>query len=457
MPGITLPLVRLAAHGRQAPCEAARSTASCATSGSTGAIKRRRLDVTGIARPHGIYRSRRPLFRFDFSLRGTKMGWEYTDFQREELYEQVWAEPVTKVAKRYAISDVGLRKICLDLEVSLPPVGYWAKLAAGRPVKRPPLGTTKRPTTYRRSRYVAPLDDEYDVRYRESLEEDLPHRPAIPNLPLRTSLEDCLPLAKRVAKRLDGKVRDARGWQLCDGPGFVCVAASQTNSFRAVLLLNLVLELLLAAGYAFSGSARGDGPVFISILDLNLSFNVRERSRREPMPLTRQQQQKNEEVGFNFHTQQYEYHPTGEFDIAVTEPNSSRELAKIGDSRSASVETKIVAFIGRLRELSIRRRVKAEIDAKRQVIAVAKAAEERRQAELRTQTLERLKRVEEWATQLERANRLRSLADKFQTEKLSSNDGVIDADWIRRAADWLDPTIVRRWDDVDGPHDETVE
>lgn len=385
------------------------------------------------------------------------MGWEYTDFRREELYEEVWAEPVTKVARRYAISDVGLRKICLDLEVPLPPVGYWAKLAAGRAVKRPSLGVTKGPTTYRRSRYVTPLDDEFDARYRESLEEDLPHRPAIPSLPLRTSLEDCLPLARRVAKRLEGKVRDARGWLLCDGPGLVFVAASQTNSFRAVLLLNLVLESLLAAGYARSASTKGDSPVFISILDLNLSFNVRERSRREPMPLTREQRQKNEEAGLNFHTQQYQYHPTGDFDIAVTEPNSSYELAKIGDSRTAFVETKVVAFIVRLRELAIRRRVKAEIDAKRKVIAEAKAAEERHQAEIRRNALERLKRVEEWATQLDRANRLRSLADKFESEKLSSNDGEIDAEWIRRAADWLDPTVVRRWDDVDGRRDETAE
>lgn len=88
----------------------------------------------------------------------------------------------------------------------------------------------------------------------------------------------------------------------------------------------------------------------------------------------------------------------------------------------ASVETKIVAFIGRIRELSIRRRMKAEIDTKRQVVAKAKAAEERRQAEIRTQELERLKQVEEWATKLERANGLRSLADKFETEKLSSTD-----------------------------------
>ncbi|MFM0031859.1 hypothetical protein PQR70_37185 [Paraburkholderia madseniana] len=388
---------------------------------------------------------------------GTKMGWEYTDFRREELYEEVWAEPVTKVAKRYAISDVGLRKICLDLEVPLPPVGYWAKLAAGRAVKRPPLGVTKGPTTYRRSRYVAPLDDEFDARYRESLEEDLPRRPAIPNLPLRTSLEDCLPLAKRIAKKLDGKGRDAPGWRQCDGAGLMWVDASNANSLRAVLLLNLVLESVMAAGYAISADVKGATRAFVSVLDLKLSFKIRERNRREPIPLTREQRQKNEEIGFDFHTQQYEYHPMCEFDIAVTEPDGSYELAKIGDSRTASVETKIVAFIGRLRELSIRRRLKAEIDAKRQVIAEAKAAEGRRRAEIRMKALDRLKQVEEWAIKLERANRLRILADKFETEKLSSNDGVIDAEWIRRAADWVDPTILRRWDEVDGPRDETAE
>jgi hypothetical protein len=90
-------------------------------------------------------------------------------------------------------------------------------------------------------------------------------------------------------------------------------------------------------------------------------------------------------------------------------------------------------------ELAIRRRVKAEIDAKRRVIGEAKAAEEQRQAEIRRKALDRLK-VEGWATQLERANRLRNLADKFETEKLASTD-VIDAEWIRRAADWVDPTV----------------
>ncbi|MEZ0604928.1 hypothetical protein ACAX43_22595 [Paraburkholderia sp. IW21] len=111
----------------------------------------------------------------------------------------------------------------------------------------------------------------------------------------------------------------------------------------------------------------------------------------------------------------------------------------------------------RLREPAIRRQVQTELNAERRVIAEAKAAEQQRQAKLRRQALERFKYVEDRAVKLERATRLRSLADEFESNGLSSTDGVIDAEWIRRAADWLDPTVVRRWDVVDGPRVETVE
>jgi hypothetical protein len=53
---------------------------------------------------------------------------------------------------------------------------------------------------------------------------------------------------------------------------------------------------------------------------------------------------------------------------------SRYELAKIGDSRAAPAETRIAAFIDRLRELVIRRRVQAEINDERRVVAEAKAA-----------------------------------------------------------------------------------
>ncbi|WP_354601223.1 hypothetical protein [Uliginosibacterium flavum] len=61
---------------------------------------------------------------------------------RTELYEEVWSDPVTVVAARYGLSDVGLAKICKRWQIPLPSRGYWAKVKAGRVMARvalPPL------------------------------------------------------------------------------------------------------------------------------------------------------------------------------------------------------------------------------------------------------------------------------------------------------------------------------
>jgi hypothetical protein len=60
-------------------------------------------------------------------------------FEREALYAEVWTNPVTTLCKRYELSDVGLRKICLKLGVPLPPRGHWARIHAGHKIERPPL------------------------------------------------------------------------------------------------------------------------------------------------------------------------------------------------------------------------------------------------------------------------------------------------------------------------------
>jgi len=58
---------------------------------------------------------------------------------RDELYEQVWSTPMVRLAKEYGLSDVGLAKVCKKHNIPKPPVGYWAKVQAGRRISRPPL------------------------------------------------------------------------------------------------------------------------------------------------------------------------------------------------------------------------------------------------------------------------------------------------------------------------------
>jgi len=61
-------------------------------------------------------------------------------YNREELYQKVWSQPIQKLAPVYGLSDVRLGKVCRKLRIPTPGRGYWNKKNAGKPVgRRPPL------------------------------------------------------------------------------------------------------------------------------------------------------------------------------------------------------------------------------------------------------------------------------------------------------------------------------
>ena len=64
---------------------------------------------------------------------------EHITLTRDELYDQVWTTPVRQLAARFAISDVGLAKICKKHRIPKPPRGYWVRLQHGATVRRAPL------------------------------------------------------------------------------------------------------------------------------------------------------------------------------------------------------------------------------------------------------------------------------------------------------------------------------
>lgn len=70
-------------------------------------------------------------------------------FTRAEFYELVWSKPMTHLAKEFALSDVALHKICKKHDIPNPPLGWWAKKVAGKPVKQTPLPKAKAGTSDR--------------------------------------------------------------------------------------------------------------------------------------------------------------------------------------------------------------------------------------------------------------------------------------------------------------------
>lgn len=58
---------------------------------------------------------------------------------RQELYDLVWAKPMTKVAEEFGVSGSYMARVCLTLNVPRPERGYWAKLAVGKAAPPEPL------------------------------------------------------------------------------------------------------------------------------------------------------------------------------------------------------------------------------------------------------------------------------------------------------------------------------
>lgn len=71
---------------------------------------------------------------------------------REKLYDEIWTEPITKVSKRYGVSDSYLIRILKNLNIPRPPRGYWAMADAGIFANRPSLPPAKQgdPITWSR-------------------------------------------------------------------------------------------------------------------------------------------------------------------------------------------------------------------------------------------------------------------------------------------------------------------
>lgn len=69
-------------------------------------------------------------------------------FERDQLYLEVWSQPLTRLATKYGISDNGLRKVCKALSIPLPVAGHWAKIAAGKTIQATPLPPSGERTTF---------------------------------------------------------------------------------------------------------------------------------------------------------------------------------------------------------------------------------------------------------------------------------------------------------------------
>jgi hypothetical protein len=95
------------------------------------------------------------------------------------------------LAPKFGISDVALKKRCKNLGIPTPPRGYWAKLEAGKPVKRPLLPASWEITVKKKKREPQSAEEvwKFDVPDRDYSVAKLPSAVAATKRALKSARE----------------------------------------------------------------------------------------------------------------------------------------------------------------------------------------------------------------------------------------------------------------------------
>jgi len=99
----------------------------------------------------------------------------FITFERDALFQEVWSTSISALAMKYGMSDNGLRKICIALDIPLPGRGHWQRITAGHNLPPPALPATKGPIQFVSTKAATgrpPPKDETWLQSRLSIETD---------------------------------------------------------------------------------------------------------------------------------------------------------------------------------------------------------------------------------------------------------------------------------------------
>ena len=284
------------------------------------------------------------------------MTWKKTTFERQKLFDEVWSTPVTKLAKSYGLSDVGLRKICVALDVPLPPRGYWAKLAAGKAIPKPALHETKLPTTYERVMNVIEVDQVLEDRVskaRGSTPDAENSETPVYARPLdQTAFSPQAKLVMRVMK----STKLVEGALSSIGATWADVSVSEELKERALQLVDRFAHELSMLGAKFENSYAPLPPLprrarreigskrngFI-LYGQHFFVHIRERITQElvPPPPQKPQRAGARQPAWEYRPPEYRYIPTGKLYASIVDAATYHDRSKIEDTVRGTIELKV--------------------------------------------------------------------------------------------------------------------
>jgi hypothetical protein len=363
-------------------------------------------------------------------------------WNREELYKDVWDQPVSRLTGKYGISGVAIAKACRKLDVPLPGRGYWARKQAGQTVRRDALPAAKDlPIIWRMKMPPpegsapqrvgpAPTDSEW-LRITEMEGRTL-------TVPGRSNFHE---LVRMTREGMSGATPDYRGVSTPPWSAKVLdVRVSKESLPRALRFLNAVVQTLYAEGFEIivpKERRRAEAKVFGQLV----SFAVVEKTTVVGKRTVQE---------YSWTRQESQYQPTGRLTFRVGASGWTPE-AVLGDGVKRRVETMVPQAIGAIMREARSLRIREEQRRQEQIAEMQRARERAALAETIQEEEKRVEELKRWTENWAQAARMRKFVSALEESwKGRGQDLAPGTDrgrrilWMRQQADRLDPLVVEK-------------
>lgn len=181
---------------------------------------------------------------------------------------------MTHLAKEFALSDVALHKICKKHDIPNPPLGWWAKKAAGKAVKQTPLPKAKAGTSDRITIAAGQLGPEPEViaAARENarlLASSIDTNAALPSNPI---------VDRTIAQLRKAKPSSINGLVTVEGLNVIKASVAPASIDRLELALSRIAAAAEALGIKL---VRGEKAASFQCEGETIGFSISESVRRE--------------------------------------------------------------------------------------------------------------------------------------------------------------------------------
>lgn len=338
---------------------------------------------------------------------------------RHELYDLVWKESLTSIAKKFGLTFTGLKNICQDNNIPLPQNGHWSKVQYNKPVV-----IIKLPVDTSISQSIKLINTE-----KESIREQSPYTNLIeqigndPKAPV--TVHDNLVKADVLIRNTQEVYRKQKKDRFYHDKNIDCVAINvdDANFARALQIMDTFIKLLRYRGHSFRRDRNNYGP-HILVKDVEFPFYLREVQKRIP----------SEKLHHSA-----TYLPTGKLVLKIGESFRAIEW-KDGSVKLENQLVKIVAKLESLAENELLWREECRIHV------LKKAEEEKIKKEFQARKdkeLIKTKKLFSDAEKFEKATIYRNFIKVTEQKAIAENNLTDELkDWLKWAnekADWFDP------------------